>query len=56
MKIVIKQPITIEKVKQAIDLIIPKKKSTKNVIKHFGQLKRGIDGTHFQSTIRNEWN
>ncbi|MFA9212817.1 MAG: hypothetical protein ACEQSR_03110 [Candidatus Methylacidiphilales bacterium] len=55
MKIVLKQPITIEKVKQAIDLVVPIKQNSKNVIKHFGKLKRGIDGIKFQSTVRNEW-
>lgn len=56
MKIVLKQPISIEQVKQAIDLVVKNKTSTKNVIKHFGKLKRGIDGRKFQSTIRNDWN
>ena len=32
-----------------------KKRKKKNVAKHFGKLKRGIDGLEYQKTIRNEW-
>lgn len=27
----------------------------KNIAKHFGALKRGIDGLEYQKSIRNEW-
>ena len=32
-----------------------KKRKKKNVAKHFGKLKRGIDGLEFQKVVRNEW-
>ena len=34
-----------------------KKKSPgkKTLIKHFGKLKRGIDGLEYQKVVRNEW-
>ena len=32
-----------------------KKKNSKKLIKHFGKLKRGIDGLQFQKQARNEW-
>ena len=32
-----------------------KKNSKKTIAKHFGKLKRGIDGLEYQKNIRNEW-
>ena len=37
----------------SINTIKPKKK--KSIAKHFGKLKRGLDGVSYQQTIRNEW-
>jgi hypothetical protein len=31
------------------------KSSKKTIAKHFGKLKRGIDGMDYQKSIRNEW-
>jgi hypothetical protein len=37
-------------------LLSKMKKSRKQTIaKHFGTLKRGIDGMEYQKSIRNEW-
>ncbi len=33
-----------------------KKRKKKTLAKHFGKLKRGIDGVEYQKAIRNEWN
>ncbi|MCU0341772.1 MAG: hypothetical protein MUE30_18005 [Spirosomaceae bacterium] len=32
------------------------KKDTKSLKKHFGKLKRSIDGLEYQKEVRNEWN
>ena len=56
MKIIIKKPISADKVEKAIQLIIGESKSKKNVAKHFGKLKRNIDGISYQKSLRNEWN
>ncbi len=32
-----------------------KKRKKKTLAKHFGKLKRGIDGLEYQKTARNEW-
>jgi hypothetical protein len=57
MVIELEKPITEEKVKKALAMI--KKgngpKRQKNLAKHFGKLKRGIDGLTYQKKIRNEW-
>jgi hypothetical protein len=38
------------------DLLYQVKKHRKQTIaKHFGKLKRGIDGLEYQKDIRNEW-
>jgi hypothetical protein len=32
-----------------------KRKNKKTLAKHFGKLKRGIDGLEYQKAARNEW-
>jgi hypothetical protein len=56
MKIIIKKPISADKVERAIHLIIGDRKNKKNVVKHFGKLKRNIDGNSYQKNAKNEWN
>jgi hypothetical protein len=40
-----------------IDEILGKLKRSpkKTIAKHYGKLKRGIDGMAYQKTVRNEW-
>ncbi|BAU55526.1 hypothetical protein [Mucilaginibacter gotjawali] len=54
MTIEIKNPVTKEKVQQAIALL-NKETGKKSLRKHFGKLKRGIDGLAYQKEVRNEW-
>ncbi len=54
MIIEIKKPVTIEKVKKALSHFAKKGKK-KTLRKHFGKLKRGLDGTDYQKKVRNEW-
>ena len=54
MTIEIKTPITKEKVEEAIDKLT-KESGKKTLRKHFGKLKRGIDGLDYQNQVRNEW-
>jgi len=54
MTIEIKTPVTKEKVQQAIEKI-NSESGKKTLRKHFGQLKRGIDGLEYQKEVRNEW-
>ena len=32
-----------------------KKRPKQTIAKHFGKLKRGIDGMEYQKSVRNEW-
>lgn len=54
MIIEIKTPVTKEKVREAI-LRISKEGKKKSLRKHFGKLKRGLDGLNYQNKIRDEW-
>lgn len=54
MIIEIKKPVTKEKVKEALS-IIAKESKKKSLRKHFGKLKRKLDGTDYQKKIRNDW-
>ena len=54
MIIEIKKPITKEKVREAL-LQISKEGKKKSLKKHFGKLKRGIDGVAYQKKVRNGW-
>lgn len=54
MIIEIKKPVTAEKVKQAL-AHFAKKGKKKSLRKHFGELKRGLDGIDYQKKVRNEW-
>lgn len=54
MIIEIKKPVTAEKVKEAL-ATIAKEGRKKSLRKHFGKLKRGLDGTTYQKKLRNEW-
>ncbi len=54
MIIEIKKPVTKEKVNKAV-AEISKDGNSKSLRKHFGQLKRGLDGTGYQKKVRNEW-
>ena len=54
MIIEIKTPVTKEKVRKAI-MRIYKEGKKKSLRKHFGNLKRGLDGLNYQKKIRDEW-
>lgn len=54
MTIEIKKPVTKEKVQQAIDEL-NKETGKKSLKKHFGKLKRNLDGLDYQKQVRNEW-
>lgn len=54
MIIEIKKPVTNEKVKQAL-AHIAKGSKKKSLRKHFGNLKRGLNGVAYQKKARNEW-
>lgn len=54
MIIEIKKPVTKEKVKEALARI-SKEGKKKSLRKHFGKLKRGLNGVGYQKKIRNEW-
>ena len=54
MIIEIKTPVTKEKVRKAI-MRISKEGKKKSLRKHFGNLKRGLDGLNYQKKIRDEW-
>lgn len=54
MIIEIKRPVTRDKVNEAI-IQLAKKGKKKSLKKHFGKLKRGLDGTTYQKKVRNEW-
>jgi hypothetical protein len=55
MVIKIKKPVTKEKIKKAFSHLSEGKKK-KSLHKHFGKLKRGLDGLAYQKMVRNEWN
>jgi hypothetical protein len=57
MVIHISQPVTKEKLDKAFSMIKekPEKGTHKGVSKHFGALKRGLDGLAYQKEVRNEW-
>jgi hypothetical protein len=54
MTIEIKTPVTKEKVQQAIELL-SKEEGKKSLRKHFGKLKRNVDGVEYQKQVRDEW-
>jgi hypothetical protein len=54
MTIEIKTPVTKEKVQQAIELL-SKEVGKKSLRKHFGKLKRNVDGVDYQKQVRDEW-
>lgn len=54
MIIEIKKPVTKEKVQQALSRFAKENKK-KSLRKHFGELKRGLDGVAYQKKARNEW-
>ncbi len=54
MTIEIKNPVTKEKVQKAIEQLSAES-NKKNLRKHFGKLKRGIDGLEYQQKMRDEW-
>ena len=43
-----------EKIKEAIEKK-SKEENRKSLRKHFGELKRGLDGMTYQKKIRNDW-
>ena len=45
---------TKEKVQQAIDQLY-KESAKKSLRKHFGKLKRDLDGIGYQKQVRDEW-
>ena len=54
MMIVIDQPVTPQKVKEALEKTLAKK-SKKSIRKHFGNLKRGLDAVTHQKKLRDDW-
>ena len=46
-----------EEVKLALEKLMQenKNKPLKNMLPHFGKLKRGLDGLEYQNTVRNDW-
>lgn len=54
MVIEIKGVVTREKIIEAIALL-SKDKSRKDLTKHFGKLKRGLNSVDYQRNVRNEW-
>lgn len=54
MTIEIKEPVTKEKVQQAIEQFA-KETGKKSLRKHFGKLKRNLDALDYQKQLRNEW-
>jgi hypothetical protein len=54
MTIEIKGPVTKEKVQQAIEQL-KKETESKSLKKHFGKLKRNLDGLEYQKQVRDEW-
>ncbi len=54
MTIEIKEPVTKEKLQEALDKL-KADKSKKNIKDHFGKLKRGLDGITYQNEMRNDW-
>lgn len=54
MTIEIKDHVTKEKVKEAIKQL-SKGTPGKSLKKHFGKLKRNIDGLEYQKKVRDEW-
>ena len=54
MTIEIKTPVTKEKVQQAIQQLA-EESGKKNLRRHFGKLKRNIEGLEYQTQVRNEW-
>lgn len=55
MKIIeVEKPLTPEKIKEAIEKKAKEGKK-RSLRKHFGELKRGLDGLAYQKTIRNDW-
>lgn len=54
MTIEIKKPVTKEKVQQAIEQL-NNDFTKKTLKKHFGKLKRNLDGLNYQKQARDEW-
>jgi len=54
MTIEIKTPVTKEKVQEAINLL-SNENNKKSLRRHFGKLKRNLDGLDYQKQVRNEW-
>lgn len=55
MVIEIKRPFTKKKVEKALARAVSVKRK-KTLRKHFGKLKRGLDGLAYQKKLRDEWN
>ena len=54
MTIEIKTPVTKEKVQEAIDKL-SRESEKKSLRRHFGKLKRNLDGLGYQKQVRDEW-
>ncbi len=54
MTIEIKNPVTKEKVQKAIEQL-SNEGNKQSLRKHFGKLKREIDGLEYQKKMRDEW-
>jgi len=54
MIVEIKKPVTKERVSEAL-VLLSKGGKKKTLRKHFGKLRRGLDGMKYQKKLRNEW-
>lgn len=54
MVIQLQKPLTKEKVEKALARAAGNRKK-KTLRKHFGKLKRGLNGLTYQKRVRNEW-
>ena len=55
MTVVIKRKSSLREIAKAKKLLRRKKNISQGLEKHFGALRRGIDGLSYQKEIRNEW-
>ena len=56
MVIEIKKETTEQEIQEALAKMKAVTKHKRSSAKHFGALKRGLDGVQYQQQMRNEWN
>lgn len=55
MTVVIKRKSSVREIAKAKKLLRRKRNVSAGLEKHFGALRRGMDGLSYQKEIRNEW-